>query len=166
MGRLTLPINGDERMGHMPVYEYACTTCGERTEARQTFDDPPLEKCPICGGPLRKLYSPVGIVFKGSGFYSTESRKAAQSRDGHSESAPDKKGKADKQDVAAGTSAPAARAADSGSSDSAGSSGAESSRSGSSGSNSSDSSGSGSSGSSRSGSNVSRSDSSGAGSSG
>ena len=58
----------------MPIYEYACTACGERTEARQSFDDPPLEECPICGGKLRKLYSPVGIVFKGSGFYSTDAR--------------------------------------------------------------------------------------------
>jgi putative FmdB family regulatory protein len=61
----------------MPIYEYACTACGERTEARQGFDDPPLEKCPNCGGVLRKLYSPVGIVFKGSGFYSTDAKKAA-----------------------------------------------------------------------------------------
>ncbi|MFP5298707.1 MAG: FmdB family zinc ribbon protein, partial [Actinomycetota bacterium] len=51
----------------MPIYEYACTACGERTEAKQSFDDPPLEDCPTCGGKLRKLYSPVGIVFKGSG---------------------------------------------------------------------------------------------------
>ncbi|HET7481680.1 MAG TPA: FmdB family zinc ribbon protein [Actinomycetota bacterium] len=58
----------------MPVYEYACTRCGERTEARQSFSDPPLEECPVCGGKLRKLYSPVGIVFKGSGFYSTDSK--------------------------------------------------------------------------------------------
>jgi putative FmdB family regulatory protein len=61
----------------MPIYEYACTACGERTEARQGFDDPPLETCPICGGKLRKLYSPVGIVFKGSGFYATEGRRSA-----------------------------------------------------------------------------------------
>jgi putative FmdB family regulatory protein len=59
----------------MPIYEYACTSCGERTEARQGFDDPPLEECPNCGGALRKLYSPVGVVFKGSGFYSTDSKK-------------------------------------------------------------------------------------------
>lgn len=58
----------------MPIYEYACTSCGERTEAKQGFDDPPLEKCPHCGGGLRKLYSPVGIVFKGSGFYSTDQK--------------------------------------------------------------------------------------------
>ena len=63
----------------MPVYEYACTRCGERTEARQSFSDPPLEECPICGGKLRKLYSPVGIVFKGSGFYSTDARKSGGS---------------------------------------------------------------------------------------
>ena len=58
----------------MPIYEYACTACGERTEAKQTFDEPPLEECPHCGGKLRKLYSPVGIVFKGSGFYSTDAK--------------------------------------------------------------------------------------------
>lgn len=58
----------------MPVYEYACTSCGERTEAKQGFDDPPLEECPKCGGRLRKFYSPVGIVFKGSGFYATDGR--------------------------------------------------------------------------------------------
>ncbi|HYI44698.1 MAG TPA: FmdB family zinc ribbon protein [Actinomycetota bacterium] len=60
----------------MPIYEYACTACGERTEARQSFDDPPLEECPACGGKLRKLYSPVGIVFKGSGFYSTDAKSS------------------------------------------------------------------------------------------
>lgn len=59
----------------MPIYEYACTACGERTEAKQSFADPPLTECPHCGGSLRKLYSPVGIVFKGSGFYSTDAKK-------------------------------------------------------------------------------------------
>ena len=63
----------------MPIYEYACTTCGERTEAKQGFDDPPLEECPRCGGRLRKLYSPVGIVFKGSGFYSTDTKADTKS---------------------------------------------------------------------------------------
>jgi len=61
----------------MPIYEYACTACGERTEAKQGFDDPPLEECPVCGGRLRKLYSPVGIVFKGSGFYATDSKSSS-----------------------------------------------------------------------------------------
>ncbi|MQB00757.1 MAG: FmdB family transcriptional regulator [Actinobacteria bacterium] len=63
----------------MPIYEYACTNCGERSEARQSFTDPPLETCEICGGKLRKLYSPVGIVFKGTGFYATDARKASSS---------------------------------------------------------------------------------------
>jgi putative FmdB family regulatory protein len=65
----------------MPIYEYACTACGERTEAKQGFDDPPLEECPICGGRLRKLYSPVGIVFKGTGFYATDAKKGAADKD-------------------------------------------------------------------------------------
>ena len=63
----------------MPTYEYACTSCGERTEAKQSFDDPPLEDCPHCGGKLRKLFSPVGIVFKGSGFYSTDAKGSSKS---------------------------------------------------------------------------------------
>ena len=77
----------------MPIYEYACTSCGERTEAKQGFDDPPLEECPHCGGRLRKLYSPVGIVFKGSGFYSTDAKgtkkTTAASSEGKSESKSD-----------------------------------------------------------------------------
>jgi putative FmdB family regulatory protein len=72
----------------MPIYEYACTACGERTEARQGFDDPPLEECPRCGGKLRKLYSPVGIVFKGSGFYSTDAKQGSTKRAEKKESKP------------------------------------------------------------------------------
>ncbi|MDQ4144719.1 MAG: FmdB family transcriptional regulator [Actinomycetota bacterium] len=75
----------------MPIYEYACTSCGERTEAKQSFDDPPLEECPHCGGRLRKLYSPVGIVFKGSGFYSTDqkgSKSAGKNTDGKADDKP------------------------------------------------------------------------------
>jgi putative FmdB family regulatory protein len=60
----------------VPVYEYACTECGERLEVRQSFTDDPLTECPVCSGRLRKVLSPVGVVFKGSGFYRTDSRKA------------------------------------------------------------------------------------------
>src|SRR5690242_1249232 len=63
--------------GPVPTYEYACAECGERLEAVQKFSDDPLTVCPACGGRLRKLFSPVGIVFKGSGFYRTDSRGAA-----------------------------------------------------------------------------------------
>jgi len=65
----------------VPTYQYACTTCGEQVEAVQRFDDEPLSVCPACGGSLRKVFSPVGIVFKGSGFYRTDSRKAAKAED-------------------------------------------------------------------------------------
>ena len=76
-------------MPPMPIYEYACTACGERTEAKQSFSDPPLEECPHCGGKLRKLYSPVGIVFKGSGFYSTDAKKSSSSGTSSSSSSSD-----------------------------------------------------------------------------
>jgi putative FmdB family regulatory protein len=61
----------------VPTYQYACTSCGEQVEAVQRFSDDPLTVCPACGGTLRKMFSPVGIVFKGSGFYRTDSRKPA-----------------------------------------------------------------------------------------
>ncbi|MFN2388303.1 MAG: FmdB family zinc ribbon protein [Actinomycetota bacterium] len=64
----------------MPIYEYTCTACAERVEARQAFTDPPLEVCAVCGGRLRKLYSPVGVVFKGSGFYSTDKKGAGEGK--------------------------------------------------------------------------------------
>jgi putative FmdB family regulatory protein len=61
----------------LPTYQYTCTECGEPLETVQKFSDQPLTVCPACGGRLRKVFSPVGIVFKGSGFYRTDSRKSA-----------------------------------------------------------------------------------------
>jgi putative FmdB family regulatory protein len=61
----------------VPTYQYACTECGEQVEAVQKFSDDPLTVCTNCGGRLRKVFSPVGIVFKGSGFYRTDSRNGA-----------------------------------------------------------------------------------------
>jgi putative FmdB family regulatory protein len=61
----------------VPTYQYTCTDCGEPTEAVQKFTDPPLSVCAVCGGRLRKVFSPVGIVFKGSGFYRTDSRNGS-----------------------------------------------------------------------------------------
>ena len=61
----------------MPTYEYACTACGHRFDAVQRFTDEALTECPECGGKLRKIFSAVGVVFKGSGFYRTDSRTAA-----------------------------------------------------------------------------------------
>ncbi|NUQ99658.1 MAG: FmdB family transcriptional regulator [Streptomyces sp.] len=58
----------------MPTYQYQCTECGEALEAVQKFSDDALTECPNCGGRLRKVFSAVGVVFKGSGFYRTDSR--------------------------------------------------------------------------------------------
>jgi putative FmdB family regulatory protein len=58
----------------MPTYEYACTECGKHIEVVQSMSDAPPAICAICGGRMRKVYSPIGIVFKGSGFYRTDSR--------------------------------------------------------------------------------------------
>lgn len=58
----------------MPTYQYTCTTCDHDLEAVQSFSDDPLTECPECSGRLRKVFSAVGVVFKGSGFYRTDSR--------------------------------------------------------------------------------------------
>ncbi|MHB1445367.1 MAG: FmdB family zinc ribbon protein [Acidimicrobiales bacterium] len=58
----------------MPTYEYVCKKCGRHTEAVQSFHDDPLTVCPDCKGKLRKVFGNVGITFKGSGFYKTDSR--------------------------------------------------------------------------------------------
>jgi putative FmdB family regulatory protein len=63
----------------MPTYEYECQACHERLEAVQKFSDAALTTCPKCGGELRKVFSAVGIVFKGSGFYKNDSRSSAKS---------------------------------------------------------------------------------------
>ena len=65
----------------MPTYPYACTACDHRFEQVQAFSDPSLTECPVCGGRLRKVFSSVGIVFKGSGFYRNDSRSTASSSD-------------------------------------------------------------------------------------
>jgi putative FmdB family regulatory protein len=70
----------------MPTYEYECQHCHERVEAVQKFSDAALTVCPLCGGELRKVFSAVGIVFKGSGFYKNDSRKSGSSSDSSSSS--------------------------------------------------------------------------------
>jgi putative FmdB family regulatory protein len=63
----------------MPTYEYECTVCGQHIEVFQRFSEDPLTICGVCGGRLRKVFHPAGIVFKGSGFYATDSRAKASS---------------------------------------------------------------------------------------
>jgi len=64
-----------ERNSQMPTYQYACSACGHEFEAFQTFSEESLTSCPECKGEVRKIYSAVGVVFKGSGFYKTDSAK-------------------------------------------------------------------------------------------
>jgi putative FmdB family regulatory protein len=71
----------------MPLYEYQCETCHHRFEVIQKFSDPPVESCPICGSPVRKLLSSPAIQFKGSGWYITD--YARKSGDGGGEKKPD-----------------------------------------------------------------------------
>ncbi len=63
----------------MPTYQYRCTQCGTELEVVQKFSDPALTVCPECEGALRKVYSAVGVVFKGSGFYATDNRTKGRS---------------------------------------------------------------------------------------
>lgn len=62
----------------MPTYEYACRDCGEHLEVVQSFSDDALTECPNCQGNLRKVFSPIGIAFKGEGFYKTDSRSSSK----------------------------------------------------------------------------------------
>jgi putative FmdB family regulatory protein len=68
----------------MPTYQYACTepSCAHEFELVQSFTDPAASECPVCGQRVRKVYGSVGVVFKGSGFYRTDSRAAAETKSG------------------------------------------------------------------------------------
>jgi putative FmdB family regulatory protein len=88
----------------VPTYQYACTECGAQMEVVQSFSDDALTVCPECEGRLRKVYSAVGIVFKGSGFYRTDSGKSSNSsvltgsgegKDGGDSAASDSSGSSD-----------------------------------------------------------------------
>ena len=92
----------------MPTYQYACTACDERLEVVQKFTDDPLTVCDECGGQLRKVYSAVGIVFKGSGFYRTDSRNGSGAKDKDKQengSGDGSSGKGDKAAADSGSSA-------------------------------------------------------------
>ena len=95
----------------MPTYQYRCTECGHDLEAVQKFSDAALTECPNCGGQLRKIFNAVGVVFKGSGFYRTDSRTGNGSSDGgsKSDSAPAEKGSGTKESKGDGGSAAPAK---------------------------------------------------------
>lgn len=113
----------------MPTYQYACKgpACGHRFEAVQSFSDDPIAICPVCEGQVRKVFSAVGVVFKGSGFYRTDSRENAKSSSGSSSNGSSSNGSGEKKSEAASSSS-------SGESSGSGSSGSASKASASSGS--------------------------------
>ena len=76
----------------MPTYEYACQSCGRHVEVFQRFSEDSLTTCEVCGGPLRKVFHPAGILFKGSGFYATDSRRSSTKSGGDKKD--EKKGEA------------------------------------------------------------------------
>ena len=76
-----LELGPEKETDAVPTYQYSCTACGSPLEAQQSFSDDPLTVCPECGGRLRKVFSAVGVVFKGSGFYRTDSRAGQNGSD-------------------------------------------------------------------------------------
>ncbi|HYI15359.1 MAG TPA: FmdB family zinc ribbon protein [Thermomicrobiales bacterium] len=73
----------------MPTYEYACSTCGHRFDVRQSFSEDPINDCPQCGASVRRVLYPAGVIFKGSGWYATDSRKGSASHSSSSSSTTD-----------------------------------------------------------------------------
>jgi putative FmdB family regulatory protein len=67
------------RKGNVPIYTYQCEVCGMRFDRRQRMSEPPLTTCPECGGHIHRVIHPVGIIFKGSGFYVTDNRQGSSS---------------------------------------------------------------------------------------
>jgi putative FmdB family regulatory protein len=118
----------------VPTYQYACKepACGHRFEAVQSFSDDPIAICPVCEGQVRKVFSAVGVVFKGSGFYRTDSRENAKASNGSSPNG-SSNGSAEKKSEAASSSS-SGESSGSGSSGSAAKTSASSGSSGSSGS--------------------------------
>jgi putative FmdB family regulatory protein len=98
----------------MPTYTYRCDTCGHGFEAVQRFADDPLKECPECGAPIRRVIQPVGVVFKGSGWYITDSRpkSSSDSADVASKSDKAEKPKSSEKSDAAKTEKSPAKVAD------------------------------------------------------
>ncbi|MFE7561889.1 FmdB family zinc ribbon protein [Kitasatospora sp. NPDC057500] len=92
----------------MPTYQYQCTECGNGLEAVQKFTDEPLTTCPDCQGRLRKIFSAVGVVFKGSGFYRTDSRSSSSSSVGGGSSSSSSTSASSSSSSSSGSSTPAA----------------------------------------------------------
>ena len=110
----------------MPTYQYACTNAEDKHEFEvvQSFSDPSLTECPQCGSPVRKVYGSVGVVFKGSGFYRTDSRAGSSAGGGSSNGSPEKK-KESSSDSSSSSSSSSTSSSSSSSSSSSGSKAAD-----------------------------------------
>ncbi|AKZ56282.1 hypothetical protein SAM23877_3235 [Streptomyces ambofaciens ATCC 23877] len=106
----------------MPTYQYQCTECGEGLEAVQKFTDDALTECPNCQGRLKKVFSAVGIVFKGSGFYRNDSRGSSSSSSPSSSSKPASSSTSSSSSSDSGSSSGSGSSSKSGSSSGSGSS--------------------------------------------
>lgn len=97
----------------MPTYEYECETCGIHFEKLQRISDEPLHECPECQGPVRRVLHPVGIVFKGSGWYCTDHRSSSATSSGSAkDSGNGSTGKTEKKEEAKSEKKEAAKAAE------------------------------------------------------
>jgi putative FmdB family regulatory protein len=103
----------------VPTYEYRCRACGHELEAVQSFSDDALTECPSCGGQLRKVFGSIGVTFKGSGFYKTDSRSGSStSSSSGSGSGSDSSGTSGSDSKTSGDSGTSGSSGSSGSSDS------------------------------------------------
>src|SRR5262249_49133122 len=117
---------------NVPTYTYTCTACNDMIEKRQSFSDPPLTTCEQCGGALRKVIHPVGIVFKGSGWYITDSRSSSASANGRTSSSSSEGGESGSKSSSEGSKSSSEGSKSSSEGSSSSSSGSSSSSSGSS----------------------------------
>jgi putative FmdB family regulatory protein len=93
----------------LPTYEYHCDSCDKNFDVVQSFHDDPLISCPTCASPVRKVFGNVGIVFKGSGFYKTDSRKGSSTKavDGDASTTPTKESESTTSESSNGKPSPA-----------------------------------------------------------
>ena len=101
----------------MPTYEYLCKSCGKRLEVQQKFTDEALTECLYCEGPLRKVFGNVGISFKGSGFYKTDSRGSAAKSSSTASAASESNGASSSDSTSTSSSSDSSPSSDSSSSD-------------------------------------------------
>jgi putative FmdB family regulatory protein len=91
----------------MPIYVYRCASCSVETEKRQSFSDAPLTTCESCGGSLRRVLHPVGVIFKGSGWYSTDNRNGGKAKAADSSSGESSKPESSKSESSSSEAKPA-----------------------------------------------------------